>query len=83
MRTVKIENMPFVIHASDRPSRAPKVPKLVCTVCCRRIYYDVVMDMVFIYMGADNKSMVAFRQFQSKLPANLVCFFRCYFSGLK
>ena len=30
------------------------------------------MDMVLVYMGTDNKSVIAFCQFQSKLPPNLV-----------
>ena len=33
---------------------------------------DVVMDMVLVYVRADDKGIVALRQFQGKLPADLV-----------
>ena len=41
------------------------------------------MDMVLVYMGTDNKSVIAFCQFQSKLPPNLVRFFRRDLAGLE
>ena len=41
------------------------------------------MDMVLIYMGADDKGMVSFCEFQRQLPADLIGFFRCNFTGLK
>ena len=53
----------LVIHAPDRPGGTPEVAEFFLTVQRGRIYDDVVMDMVFIHMGADNKSMVFLRQF--------------------
>ena len=41
------------------------------------------MDMVLIYMGADDKGMVSFCEFQRQLPADLIGFFRRNFAGLK
>ena len=41
------------------------------------------MDMVPVYMGADDKGVVAFRQLQRKLPADLVRLFRRDLAGLK
>ena len=52
----------LVIHAPDRPSGTPEVTEFFLTVQRGRIYGDVVMDMVFIHTGADNKSMVFLRQ---------------------
>ena len=43
----------------------------------------MIMDMVLIYMGADDKGMVSFCEFQRQLPADLIGFFRCNFTGLK
>ena len=73
----------LVIHAPDRPSGAPEVAEFFLTVQHRRIYDDVVMDMVFIHMGADNKSMVSLRQLQCQLPPDLVRFFRRDLAGLE
>ena len=73
----------LVIHAPDRPCRAPEVAEFFLAVQRGRIYDDVVMDMVFIHMGADNKSMVSLRQFQCKFPPNLVRFFRRDLTGLE
>ena len=52
----------LVIHAPDRPGRAPEVAEFFLTVQRSRVYDNVIMDMVFIHMGADNKSMVSLRQ---------------------
>ncbi|VDR36658.1 Uncharacterised protein [Alistipes sp. cv1] len=41
------------------------------------------MDMVLIYMGADDKGMVSFCELQRQLPADLIGFFRRNFAGLK
>ncbi len=43
----------------------------------------MVMDMVFIHMGTDNKSMVSFRQLQCQLPPDPVRFFRRDLAGLE
>ena len=52
----------LVIHAPDRPSRAPEVAEFFLAVQRGRIYDDVIMNVVFIHMGADNKSMGSLRQ---------------------
>ena len=44
---------------------------------------DVIMDMVLIYMGAHDKGMVSFCEFQRQIPADLIGFFRRNFAGLK
>lgn len=56
-----------VIHAPDRPRRAPKIAKFSLAVQRRGIDNDVIVDMVLVYVSADNKSMVALCQFQSEL----------------
>ena len=43
----------------------------------------MIMDMVLIYMGADDKGMVSFCELQRQLPADLIGFFRRNFAGLK
>ena len=62
----------LVVHAPDRPGGAPEVAEFFLAVQRRRIYDDVVMDMVFIHMGTDNKSMVSLRQLQCQLPPDPV-----------
>ena len=52
-----------VIHAPDRPGGTPEVTEFFLTIQCGRIYDNVIMDLVFNHMGADNKSMVSLRQF--------------------
>ena len=73
----------LVIHAPDRPCGAPKVAEFLLTVQCSRIDDDVVMDMVLIYVGADNKGVIALCQLQRQFLPDPVCFFRSDFSGLK
>ena len=73
----------LVIHSPDCPGRAPEVAKFFLTVQCSRVDNDVIMDMVLIYMGADDKGMVSFCEFQRQLPADLIGFFRRNFAGLK
>ena len=43
----------------------------------------MIMDMVLIYMSADDKGMVSFCELQCQLPADLIGFFRRNFAGLK
>ena len=60
----------LVIHAPDRPCRAPEVAEFFLAVQRGRIYDDVVMDMVFIHMGTDNKSMVQQAAHSNKTKVN-------------
>ena len=73
----------LVIHSPDCPGRAPEVAKFFLTVQCSRVDNDVIMDMVLIHMGADNKGMVSFCELQCQLPADLISFFWRNFAGLK
>ena len=73
----------LVIHTPDRPGGTPEVAEFFLTVQRGRIYDDVVMDMVFIHMGADNKSMISLRQLQCQFPPDLVRFFRRDLAGLE
>ena len=43
----------------------------------------MVMDIVLVHMGTDNKGMVSLCQFQCKLPADPVRFFRYDLSRLE
>ena len=62
----------LVVHAPDRPGRSQKVSEFPGAVKIHRVDNDVVMDMVLVYMSADDKGIVALCQFQGKLPADLV-----------
>lgn len=62
----------LIVHSPDRPGRAPKVSEFPDAVKIHGIDDDVVMDMVPVYMSADDKGIVALCQFQRKLPADLV-----------
>ncbi len=73
----------LVIHSPDCPGRAPEVAQFFLTVQCSRVDNDVIMDMVLIHMGADNKGMVSFVKLQCQLPADLISFFWRNFAGLK
>ena len=73
----------LVIHSPDCPGRTPEVAKFFLTVQCSRVDNDVIMDMVLIHMGADNKGMVSFCELQCQLPADLISFFWRNFAGLK
>ena len=72
-----------VIYAPDCPCGSPKVPELSGTVKRCGIDNDMIMDVVLIYMRTDNKGMISFCQFLCKFPSDLVCLFRCDFSGLE
>ena len=73
----------LVVHSPDRPGGAPKVSEFPGAVKIHGIDNDMVMDMVLVYVRADDKGIVALRQFQGKLPADLVRLFRRDFAGPK
>ena len=43
----------------------------------------MIVYMGFVNVGCHNKSVFALRPAHRRFIANLICFFRCYFSGLK
>lgn len=73
----------LVIHAPDRPCGTPEVTEFLLAVQRCRVYNDVVMDMVLIYVGADDKGVIALCQFQRQFLPDPVRFFRGNFSRLK
>ena len=73
----------LVIHAPDRPGRAPEVAEFPGAVKGGGIDDDVIMNMVLIHMGTHHKGMIALCQFQCELPPDLVRFFRRDFAGLE
>lgn len=59
----------LIADTAHRPCGTPKVSKLAGAVKVHCTYYDMIMDMVLINMGADDKSIVSFRQFHGKFSA--------------
>jgi hypothetical protein len=53
-----------------------KVPELVPAVNRRGIPDDVIVDVVFIYVGADQESVLSLQKTRGKFIAELVCIFR-------
>ena len=47
------------------------------------IINDMIVYMGFVDVSGNNESVFALRPAHRRFIANLICFFRCYFSGLK
>ena len=62
---------------------APEIAEFVCAVQVGRIPDDMIMDMGFVHMGSDDKSMIAFQEARCKLIPNFVGFLRRYLSRSK
>ena len=45
--------------------------------------YNMIVDVVLVYVGTDHKGVIALRQFHSKLAPNLISKLRYDFAGLK
>ena len=51
---------------------APEIAEFVCAVQVGRVPDDVIMNMGFVHMGSDDKSMIAFQEARRKLIPNFV-----------
>lgn len=60
-----------------------KISEFSVTVKIRGIVYDVIMDMSFIYMSCNYKSMSPLSPAHSRFISDSVGFLRCDFSGFK
>ncbi len=72
-----------IVEPTHGPGAAPKVSELPCAVKGRGIPDDMIMNVVFVNVGADNKSVVPVRKAFGKLTADPVCFLRSDLAGDK
>lgn len=70
-----------IAKAADSPRAAPEIPKLSSVVKAGGVPNNVIMDMGFINMGADDKSVVPFGEAAGQFIAQAVGLFRGDFAG--
>ena len=73
----------LIADPAQGPGGTPEVAEFLGTFQVYRAHDDVIMDMVLIYVRADDKSVVSLRQPHGKLLADLIGFFRRHFTRLK
>ena len=78
---VSVLNADSVTEPPHRSSRTKKVPEFPGVVQAGRVPDDVIMDVVAINVGTDNKSMIALGESAGQLTAQAVGFFRCDLTG--
>ncbi len=72
-----------ITQPTDRSAGTEKIPKFLCTVQRGRIEDYMRVDMFFVNMGADKKSVLAFQETHGKFVADFVRLFRCDLSRLE
>jgi len=72
-----------IAQASDGSGAAPKVAELSVTICIDRRPDDVIMNVRFVYVGADHKGVIALGEPLGKFHAQAVGFLRCDFTGFE
>ena len=60
-----------------------KIPKLSCTIKRGGIEDNMIMDMRFVNVGGNDKSVVAFGEAHAEFIADFISKLRGYFPGLK
>lgn len=65
-----------IAEPPHRPAGAEEITEFLCAVQCGRVPDDVVVDMLFVDMGADDKGMVPFGEAPRQLTAQAVGLFR-------
>ena len=73
----------LIVDPAQSPGRTPEVTEFPVTFQIYRTHDDVIMDMVLVYVCADDKSVVSLRQPHSKILADLIGFLWRHFTWLK
>ena len=72
-----------IAQAPDGSGAAPKVAEFSVTICIDRRPDDVIMNVRFVYVGADHKGVIALGKPLGKFHAQAVCFLRRDFTGFE
>ena len=73
----------LIADPAQSPGGTPEVAEFPGTFQIYRAHDDVIMDMVLIYVRADDKSVVSLRQPHGKFLTDLIGFLRRHFTRLK
>jgi len=68
---------------SNSSGASPKVTELPVAIRIDRRPDDVIMDVRFVYVGADHKGVIALGKPLGKFHAQAVCFLRCNLTGFE
>ena len=60
-----------------------EISELPLTIKCNSVPIDVIVNVGFISMGAKKESVFSFEKARGEVIADLICFLRRYFAGLK
>ena len=72
-----------IAQAPDGSGAAPKVAEFSVTICIDRRPDDVIMNVRFVYVGADHKGVIALGKPLGKFYTQTVGFFRRDFTGFE
>ena len=72
-----------IAQAPDGSGAAPKVAEFSVTICIDRRPDDVIMNVRFVYVGADHKGVIALGKPLGKFHAQAVSFLRRDFTGFE
>ena len=72
-----------IAQAPDGSGAAPKVAEFSVTIRIDRRPDDVIMDVRFVYVGADHKGVISLGEPLGKFYAQAVGFLRCDFTGFE
>ena len=72
-----------VAQPCNRFAGPAKVSEFPCAVKRGRVPYNVIVNMGFVYVRANDKSVFSFEKAGGEIIADLICFFRRNFTGLK
>ena len=73
----------LITQTADGKSGVKEVSEFSFPIQRRGVPDDMVVNMSFVYVGRDNKSVPAFQKATGKLIADFVCVFRRDLSGLE
>ena len=78
---IPVLNTDGIVQSADRSTAAPEVAEFPICIQGSGVPNDMVMDVCFINMSADNKGVSAFCEAFGQLTSQTICFLRCDLTG--
>ena len=78
---ISVLNTDGIVQSADRSAATPEVAELPFCIQGSGVPNDMIMDVGFINMSADNESVSAFCEAFGQLTSQTICFLRCDLTG--